>query len=142
MDDVTIETTINDGNTSCMATSTASDLDDNPSQGSYAYEAEYADGENMQDALTSCALTSCVGTSWFRAPELRYGSIDYGQEVDLRALGCIFAELLTLESLFPGASDIDRAESSMSWETCPRHHGQVVLSFQISEPSHSPRWKA
>lgn len=77
MDDITIGTTINDGNTSCMTTCTASNLDDNPSQGSYAYEAEDADGENMQGALTSC-----VDTHWFRVPEMLYGSIDYGHEVD------------------------------------------------------------
>lgn len=53
-------------------------------------------------------LTSCVGTRWYRAPELLYGSTNYGIEVDLWSLGCIFAELLSLQPLFPGSSDIDQ----------------------------------
>lgn len=140
IDDVTIETSINDGNTSCMATCTASDLDDNSFQGSYAYGAEDAGGENMQGALTSC-----VGTRWFRAPELLYGSIDYGLEVDLWALGCIIAELLTLEPLFPGASDIDQLGrifnvlgnlTEAAWPGCAKLPDFRIITFtEVESPT-------
>ncbi|GFY96364.1 CDK-activating kinase 1AT [Actinidia rufa] len=92
-----------DGGTSCLATCTASDLEDDPFKGvSYSYEAE----EGGDDRYGP--FTSCVGTRWFRAPELLYGSTKYGPEIDLWALGCIFAELFNLEPLFPGTSDIDQ----------------------------------
>ncbi|KAJ9183939.1 hypothetical protein P3X46_007733 [Hevea brasiliensis] len=96
------ETSIQDGDTSCLATGTASDIGDDILKGSYYYEVEEGGGDRHG------LLTSCVGTRWFRAPELLYGSTDYGLEVDLWSLGCIFAELLTLEPLFPGTSDIDQ----------------------------------
>ncbi|MBA0835663.1 hypothetical protein Goarm_007931 [Gossypium armourianum] len=81
-------------------TDKASNIND-PFKSSYSYEAE--DGDDRKGSLTSC-----VGTRWFRAPELLYGSTGYGVEVDLWLLGCIFSELLTLKPLFPGVSDIDQ----------------------------------
>ncbi|RWR73035.1 cyclin-dependent kinase F-1-like protein [Cinnamomum micranthum f. kanehirae] len=87
---------------SCLATCTAGDMEDDPFKSSYSYEAH----EGRDDE--SGALTSCVGTRWFRAPELLYGSTEYGREIDLWSLGCIFAELFTLQPLFPGTSDIDQ----------------------------------
>jgi serine/threonine protein kinase len=94
---------LQDGNTSCFATCSTADIDDDPFRASYSYDAE----EDMGDE-ESGAFTSCVGTRWFRAPELLYGSTNYGQEIDLWSLGCILAELLNLEPVFPGQSDIDQ----------------------------------
>lgn len=99
LDETDKETSVRDGDTSCLATGTASDIGDDILKSSYSYEA----GDDGQGSLTSC-----VGTRWFRAPELLYGSTNYGLEVDLWSLGCVFAELLTLEPLFPGTSDIDQ----------------------------------
>ncbi|CAL5360544.1 unnamed protein product [Camellia sinensis] len=97
-----IDKETHDGDTSCLATCTTSDVDDDPFKGSYSYEAE----EGADDRYG--ALTSIVGTRWFRAPELLFGSTKYGPEIDLWSLGCIFAELFSLEPLFPGTSDIDQ----------------------------------
>lgn len=59
-------------------------------------------------------LTSYVVTRWYRAPEIILTNADYGPGIDIWALGCIFAELVTMikgtlppgqrEALFPGAS--------------------------------------
>ncbi|KAH0673350.1 hypothetical protein KY284_024437 [Solanum tuberosum] len=38
-------------------------------------------------------LTSCIGTLWYRAPELLIGSCFYGIEVDLWSIGCVLGEL-------------------------------------------------
>jgi serine/threonine protein kinase len=35
-----------------------------------------------------------VATRWYRAPELLVGSPKYGAEVDVWAVGCVFAELV------------------------------------------------
>ncbi|KAJ0030106.1 hypothetical protein Pint_13208 [Pistacia integerrima] len=86
------------------------DIEDDPFKSSYSYEAEEAGNDERG------AFTSCVGTRWFRSPELLYGSTAYGLEVDLWSLGCIFAELFTLRPLFPGTSDIDQLSRIMSVE--------------------------
>ncbi|RWW78392.1 hypothetical protein BHE74_00013394 [Ensete ventricosum] len=97
------EMSLQDGDTSCLATCSTGDIEVDPFKGSYySYEAQ----EDVVDE--SGALTSCVGTRWFRAPELLYGSTSYGQEIDLWSLGCIFAELVSLDPLFPGTSDLDQ----------------------------------
>ncbi|XP_047311519.1 cyclin-dependent kinase E-1 [Impatiens glandulifera] len=43
-----------------------------------------------------------VVTIWYRAPELLLGAKHYTSAVDIWAVGCIFAELLTLKPLFQG----------------------------------------
>ncbi|KID84971.1 Serine/threonine-protein kinase SSN3, partial [Metarhizium majus ARSEF 297] len=43
-----------------------------------------------------------VVTIWYRAPELILGSYHYTPAIDLWAVGCIFAELLSLRPIFKG----------------------------------------
>lgn len=54
------------------------------------------------------AYTDYVATRWYRAPELLVGDTKYGRAVDIWAVGCLTAEMLTGEPLFPGESDIDQ----------------------------------
>ncbi|CAL8073210.1 unnamed protein product [Calicophoron daubneyi] len=54
------------------------------------------------------AYTDYVATRWYRAPELLVGDIKYGRAVDVWAVGCLGAEILTGDPLFPGDSDIDQ----------------------------------
>lgn len=49
-----------------------------------------------------------VATRWYRAPELLFGARKYGASVDMWAVGCIFAELITNWPVFPGENDIDQ----------------------------------
>lgn len=53
-------------------------------------------------------LTRLVVTLWYRAPELLLGTDDYGFEIDVWSLGCVFAELLTRDPLFPGSNEVDQ----------------------------------
>ncbi|KAI5289736.1 cyclin-dependent protein kinase [Ascosphaera aggregata] len=43
-----------------------------------------------------------VVTIWYRAPELLLGSRHYAPAIDMWAVGCIFAELLSLRPIFKG----------------------------------------
>lgn len=52
--------------------------------------------------------TPVVVTLWYRAPELLLGAKEYSTCIDMWSVGCIFAELLCMEPLFPGKSDIDQ----------------------------------
>ena len=51
--------------------------------------------------------TDYVATRWYRAPENVLRAQQYGPQIDVWALGCIGAELLTRKPLLPGASDAD-----------------------------------
>eukprot|EP00753_Platysulcus_tardus_P000371 PLAT10381.1.p1 GENE.PLAT10381.1~~PLAT10381.1.p1 ORF type:complete len:445 (+),score=131.21 PLAT10381.1:746-2080(+) len=53
-------------------------------------------------------LTVKVVTRWYRAPELLLGDEHYGPAVDMWSAGCIFAELLCRQPLFPGRDDADQ----------------------------------
>ncbi|CAH8322450.1 unnamed protein product [Eruca vesicaria subsp. sativa] len=101
-DNIDKDSNVYDGDASCLATCTVSEMDDDFGTNSFAYDAD--EGLDGGEGL----MTSCVGTRWFRPPELLYGSTMYGLEIDLWSLGCVFAELLSLEPLFPGVSDIDQ----------------------------------
>lgn len=52
--------------------------------------------------------TDYVATRWYRAPELLVGDTQYGPPVDVWAVGCVFAELLSGIPLWPGKSDMDQ----------------------------------
>ena len=52
--------------------------------------------------------TDYVATRWYRAPELLVGDTQYGTPVDVWAIGCVFAELVRGDALWPGRSDVDQ----------------------------------
>ncbi|KAF7488553.1 Serine/threonine-protein kinase ICK [Sarcoptes scabiei] len=52
--------------------------------------------------------TDYVSTRWYRAPEVLLRSTKYNSPIDIWAVGCIMAELYTLQPLFPGRSEIDQ----------------------------------
>ncbi|KAM6563225.1 hypothetical protein CsatB_023223 [Cannabis sativa] len=56
-----------------------------------------------QAPLKPLSENGVVVTIWYRAPELLLGAKHYTSAVDMWAVGCIFAELLTLKPLFQGA---------------------------------------
>lgn len=41
-------------------------------------------------------------TRWYRAPEVILNASEYEKEIDVWAIGCIFAELMGRAPLFPG----------------------------------------
>lgn len=53
-------------------------------------------------------LTRLVVTLWYRAPELLLGAKEYGPEVDMWSIGCIFAELLTKDPVLKGTTEVDQ----------------------------------
>lgn len=47
-------------------------------------------------------LTEYVVTRWYRAPEIMLACQEYTKAIDVWSVGCIFAELLARQPLFPG----------------------------------------
>lgn len=51
---------------------------------------------------------SYICSRYYRAPELIFGSTDYTTAIDVWSLGCVGAELLLGQPLFPGESGVDQ----------------------------------
>ncbi|XP_050677933.1 cyclin-dependent kinase 2-like [Leptidea sinapis] len=54
------------------------------------------------------AYTHEVVTLWYRAPEILLGARFYSTAVDIWSLACIYAEMASGRTLFPGDSEIDQ----------------------------------
>jgi cyclin-dependent kinase 8/11 len=76
-----------------------------------------------------------VVTIWYRAPELLLGSRHYTPAIDLWAVGCIFAELLSLRPIFKGE------EAKMdSKKTVPFQRNQMQKIVEIMGMPNKDRW--
>ncbi|KAG8410728.1 cyclin-dependent protein kinase [Metarhizium acridum] len=76
-----------------------------------------------------------VVTIWYRAPELILGSYHYTPAIDLWAVGCIFAELLSLRPIFKGE------EAKMdSKKTVPFQRNQMQKIVDIMGIPTRSRW--
>lgn len=64
--------------------------------------------KHIPPAGPSDEYTDYVATRWYRAPELLVGDTQYGPPVDVWAIGCVFAELITSQPLWPGKTDVDQ----------------------------------
>ncbi|KAI8381595.1 kinase-like domain-containing protein [Radiomyces spectabilis] len=51
---------------------------------------------------------SYICSRYYRAPELIFGATDYTVSIDIWSTGCVMAELMLCQPLFPGESGIDQ----------------------------------
>ncbi|GAX85187.1 hypothetical protein CEUSTIGMA_g12605.t1 [Chlamydomonas eustigma] len=51
---------------------------------------------------------SYICSRYYRAPELIFGATDYSPAIDVWSVGCVIAELLLGQPLFPGESGVDQ----------------------------------
>ncbi len=51
---------------------------------------------------------SYICSRYYRAPELIFGATDYTSAIDVWSVGCVVAELLLGQPLFPGESGVDQ----------------------------------
>ncbi|KAI1434217.1 cyclin-dependent protein [Xylaria sp. CBS 124048] len=75
-----------------------------------------------------------VVTIWYRAPELLLGSRHYTPAIDMWAVGCIFAELLSLRPIFKGE------EAKMDKKTVPFQRNQMQKIVEIMGLPTKERW--
>eukprot|EP00731_Ephydatia_muelleri_P032203 Em0023g710a len=69
-------------------------------------------------------LDPVVVTFWYRAPELLLAAKHYTKAIDIWAIGCIFAELLTFEPIFHCRQEDVEAST-------PYHHDQLDRIFSV-----------
>ena len=67
-----------------------------------------------------------VVTIWYRAPELLLGSRHYTPAIDLWAVGCIFAELLSLRPIFKGEEAKMDGKKTVPFQ---RHQMQKIVEI-------------
>jgi len=65
-----------------------------------------------------------VVTFWNRVPQLLLGAIKYTKTIDIWAIGCIFAELLTSEPIFHCRQEDIKTSN-------PYHHDQLDRIFNV-----------
>ncbi|KAI1006596.1 Serine/threonine-protein kinase [Podosphaera aphanis] len=76
-----------------------------------------------------------VVTIWYRAPELLLGSRHYTPAIDMWAIGCIFAELLSLRPIFKGE------EAKMdAKKTVPFQRNQMQKIVEIMGMPTKEKW--
>ncbi|XP_051186079.1 cyclin-dependent kinase B1-1 [Lolium perenne] len=54
------------------------------------------------------SYTHEIVTLWYRAPEVLLGATHYSTGVDIWSIGCIFAEMVRRQALFPGDSELQQ----------------------------------
>lgn len=75
-----------------------------------------------------------VVTIWYRAPELLLGARHYTPSIDLWAVGCIFAELLSLRPIFKGE------EAKMDKKNVPFQRNQTQKVIEILGTPTTEKW--
>ena len=103
------------------------------------------DDGNEENKNPASAMTEYVVTRWYRCPELLLAPhVAYSSAVDLWSVGCIFAELILREPLFPGRSYVHQVQlildaigtppdvAAMGFE--PRKDAAAYLKRQKSQP--------
>ncbi|EFA86058.1 protein serine/threonine kinase [Heterostelium album PN500] len=97
----------------------------------------------FQSPLRPLHENGVVVTIWYRSPELLLGSKHYTSAVDIWAIGCIFAELITTKPLFPGREKDPKIPSLFQddqVEKIMRVLGKPTLEMW-PDAKHLPEWK-
>ena len=74
-----------------------------------------------EDEEKKVELTEYVITRWYRAPEVILCPSEYSKAVDIWSIGCIFAELLGRQPLFPGDHYLDQIQKIISVLGTPKN---------------------
>ncbi|KAA8517579.1 hypothetical protein F0562_017791 [Nyssa sinensis] len=72
------------------------------------------------------SYTHEIVTLWYRAPEVLLGSTHYSTAVDMWSVGCIFAEMVRRQALFPGDSEFQQLLHIFSFQTIYYQTGNLL----------------
>ncbi|EYC44851.1 hypothetical protein Y032_0447g1612 [Ancylostoma ceylanicum] len=83
---------------------------------------------------TETSLTQYVMTRWYRSPEVIYWNIDgYNEQVDVWSVGCITAELMLGQPLFPGEDT--NAQYEMITSLCGSPDEELMRKIEATSPA-------
>ncbi|OAF65465.1 hypothetical protein A3Q56_06822 [Intoshia linei] len=63
---------------------------------------------SSKQLISGEANVSYICSRYYRAPELIFGATDYTSQIDVWSSGCVMAELLLGQPIFPGESGVDQ----------------------------------
>merc|ERR1711959_689170 len=72
-------------------------------------------------------MTEYVVTRWYRAPEIMLSGQDYTQSIDVWSVGCILAEMLGRQPLFPGKNYVDQVRVIVDILGNPSEAGLMMI---------------
>ena len=73
-------------------------------------------------------MTKEVCTLWYRAPELLMGTRNYGPEIDMWSVGCIFGEIVARQAILPGDTVLRQLE--LVQHLCGTPTGDLLKKYQ------------
>lgn len=77
--------------------------------------------------------TPYIVSRYYRAPELILACSDYTEKIDVWAIGCIFAEFMTLRPMFPGKTEGSQLIEQIAILGLPPKETMRQMSDQITE---------
>jgi len=77
--------------------------------------------------------TPYIVSRYYRAPELNLACSDYTNKIDIWAIGCIFAEFLTLRPLFPGKTEGSQMIEQIAILGLPSKDQLMAMSNSIQQ---------
>jgi serine/threonine protein kinase len=83
-----------------------------------------------------------VVTLWYRPPDVLMGSRNYGTQVDIWSVGCIFSEMTTGKPLFPGSSEYDQLMKIFKVFGTPTPAQWPAMATYPEYKSYFSHWKA
>ncbi|KRH92523.1 Protein kinase PCTAIRE [Pseudoloma neurophilia] len=87
------------------------------------------------------SLTKDVITLWYRPPELLLGCEIYNSSIDIWSYGCIIAEIVNLQPLFPGDSEIDQLVKIFTILGTPLSNTWKDVAFLREYQENFPKYK-
>ena len=76
---------------------------------------------------------SYICSRYYRAPELIFGATNYTPAIDIWSLGCVCAELLLGQPLFPGESRVDQLVEIIKVLGTPRREEIEAMNPNYTE---------
>ncbi|CCH40798.1 Cell division protein kinase [Wickerhamomyces ciferrii] len=76
---------------------------------------------------------SYICSRYYRAPELIFGATNYTTKIDVWSTGCVFAELLIGQPLFPGESGIDQLVEIIKILGTPTHEDIISMNNNYTD---------
>lgn len=77
---------------------------------------------------------SYICSRYYRAPELIFGATDYTANIDIWSAGCVLAELLLGQPIFPGDSGVDQLVEIIKVSVFFRYLCAAKLSIGLVAP--------
>jgi glycogen synthase kinase 3 beta len=81
---------------------------------------------------------SYICSRYYRAPELIFGATNYTTAIDIWSTGCVMAELMLGQPLFPGESGIDQLVEIIKVLGTPTREQIKTMNPNVSDPLFAP----